>query len=233
MRFQSVLRVTVLGVAMVAGAAGAQTQTTAAPPRWSVDSGLTVGDGANVVRAQVAWPGLWLDYVHGLGSDFDIGGRLAMNWGGPAGEVNYCFGAFGVTGCGGSNFNFDFQLLLRKQIADFGRLKLAGTFNPGFILFTQGSLTGINLPVGVQLGIPFNDQLIFNASFELPMYLSFGNGQTNFTIPLLFGGGAEYAVMPELLVTFKLALGPSIPTASGTSTTFALQSLLGVAYKFK
>jgi len=238
MRLHSVLRVAVLGVAMLAGAAAAQTRVAAAP-RWSVDSGYTVGDGANVVRAEVAYPGLWLDFIHGLSPTFDIGARFAMNWGGPAGEINYC----SSLGCGLSNFNFDFQLLLRTRIADFGNgLRLAGTCNPGVIIWTPDchgtscSWIGINLPVGVQLGIPFNDRLIFNASFELPMYLDFlsinGNSATNFTIPLMFGGGAEYQVLRQLLVTFKLAMGPSIPTHSNTSTSFALQALAGAAYKF-
>ncbi len=225
MRKHNVVRGAVLCVALVAGAAGAQTQatTTATTPttdHWTVDSGQTVGDGANVVRAQVAWPGLWLDYVHGLGSTFDIGGRLALNWGGPVGEVS------------NTVFNIDIQLLIRDQIADFGGLKLALTFNPGVIIYTSGGATGINIPVGAQLGIPFNDQLTFNVSFEVPFYLVFGNGQTNFVIPLMFGGGVEYRLQPNLLLTFKLAMGPSIPTLSGTTTQFALQALLGAAYKF-
>ncbi|MGO9063413.1 MAG: hypothetical protein ACLPM8_07780 [Myxococcaceae bacterium] len=228
MRKHTVVRGAVLCVALVAGAAGAQTQATTTAPatattpdqRWTVDSGQTVGDGANVVRAQVAWPGLWLDYVHGLSSTLDIGGRVALNWGGPVGEVN------------STVFNIDIQLLLRDQIAEIAGLKLALTFNPGVIIYTSGGATGINIPVGAQLGIPFNDQLTFNASFELPFYLVFGNGQTNFVIPLMFGGGAEYRLQPNLLLTFKLAMGPSIPTLSGTTTQFALQALAGVAYKF-
>ncbi len=232
MRNNRVVRGAVLCVALVAGAAGAQTQTTATPPRWTVDSGQTVGEGANVVRAQIAWPGLWLDYVYGVNPTFDIGGRLAMNWGGPAGELNYCFSNGFASACGGSTFNFDFQLLLRMKIAEISGLKLAGTFNPGFLVYTSGNVTGINLPLGVQLGIPFNDKLIFNASIELPMYMTFANSVTNFTIPILFGGGAEYAVMPELLITFKLAMGPSIPTHANTATSFALEALAGVAYKF-
>lgn len=224
MRQHKAVRGAVLCVALVAGVAGAQTQpttatTTPTTDRWTVDSGQTVGDGANVVRAQVAWPGLWLDFVHGLGPTFDIGGRLALNWGGAEGEVN------------SSVFNIDIQLLLRDQIADFGGLKLALTFNPGVIIYTSGGVTGINLPIGAQLGIPFNDQLTFNASFELAWYLMFGNGQTNFQIPLLFGGGAEYRLQQNLLLTFKLAMGPSIPT-SGGSTQFALIALVGAAYKF-
>lgn len=232
MRNNSVVRGAVLCVALVAGVAGAQTQPTdAATPRWAVDSGWTVGDGANVVRAQVAWPGLWLDFVHGLGSDFDIGGRLALDWGGVAGEVNYCASAGVFSACGSPVFSIDFQLLLRKQIAQIGAFPIALTFNPGFIVYTQGSTTGINFPVGAQMGIPFNDKLVFNASFELAMYATFGTGG-HMVFPLLFGGGVEYAVMPNLLITFKLAMGPSIPTLSGLSTSFALEALAGVAYKF-
>ncbi|MGO8969706.1 MAG: hypothetical protein ACLQDQ_09045 [Myxococcaceae bacterium] len=231
MRQHTVVRGALLCAALVVGVGGAQAQT---PPteyqRWSVDSADTVGDGANVVRAQVAWPGLWLDFVHGLDSTFDIGGRLAMNWGGVAGEVNYCASFDGYSACGGTSLSFDFQLLLRKQIAKIGPYKIALTFNPGFIVYTTGGLVGMNVPIGAQMGIPFNDKLIFNASFELPMYATFGTGGT-FVIPILFGGGAEYAVQRNLLLTFKLAMGPSIPTHQFASVSFALEALLGVAYK--
>ena len=233
MRLNTVVRGAVLCAALVAFTANAQTSgSSTATQRWTVDSGTTVGDGANVVRAQVGWPGLWLDFVHGMSSTFDIGGRLGLNWGGPDGAVNYCASA-GVFGnvCGGTTFNIDFQLLLRATVTEIAGYKLALTFNPGFIIFTSGGTTGINLPIGAQMGFPINEKMILNASFEVPMYATFGTGGS-FFIPLLFGGGIEYAIQPNLLLTGKLALGVSIPTLSGAAASFAMNFLAGVAYKF-
>ena len=59
------------------------------------------------------------------------------------------------------------------------------------------------------------------------MYVTFSPG--NFFIPLMFGGGVEYLLQPNLDLTFKLALGPTIATSGGSS--FTLQTLLGLAYK--
>jgi hypothetical protein len=226
-----------MAVVLVAGLASAQTTGSTGYQHWTVDSAQTIGDGANVLRGQVGWPGLWLDFIHGLDPTFDIGGRLSLNWGDPDGSFNaYCVSA-GIFGsvCGGSRVGMEFQLLLRKQIAEIGGFKLALTFNPGFLFFfsdTSVANPGIAFPIGAQMGFPINEKLVANASFELPFWATFGTGGT-FYIPILFGGGVEYMLQPDLLLTFKLAMGPSIPTCSGCGASFALDGLAGVAYKMK
>lgn len=214
----------VLAVVLSAGVAGAQTQpasTPAATP-WSVDSAQTVGDGSNVIRGQVGWPGIWLDFVHGLDSTTDIGGRFSFDYGPWDGRTD---GA----GC----CSIGLQLLLRKQLFEIGGFKGALTFNPGFLLwFPSGTTTaGLALPIGAQMGFPVADKVTINASFEIPFWLVFS--PSIFYIPLMFGGGVEYALQPDLLLTFKLAMGPSIATCSGCGTAFALNGLFGVAYKLK
>jgi hypothetical protein len=234
-------RTTVWGLAMAvvlaAGLANAQATGSSVAPHWTVDSAQTVGDGANVLRGQVGWPGLWLDFIHGVDPTFDLGGRFALNWGGFDGALNNCYSVFGFGGCTGTNIGLSVQLLLRKQLTEIGGFKLALTFDPGFLLvFPPGTTNfGIAFPIGAQMGFPVDDKLTFNASFELPFYITFGSngGPTIFYIPLLFGGGVEYMLQQDLLLTFKLAMGPSIPTCSNCSTAFALEGLAGVAYKLK
>jgi hypothetical protein len=209
---------------LAGGAALAQGQTTtsstsASTPagvQWTVDSAQTVGDGANVLRGQVGWPGIWLDYIHGIDPTFDIGGRFGFN-----------YGFQGEVGTGSGQVGLIFQLLLRKQFIELAGFKLAATFNPGFLIYfpSGGSISGITFPIGAQMGFPINEKLVANASLEFPMYLTFS--PSNFFFPIMFGGGVEYSLQPDLALTFKLAMGPTI----GPSTEFTLNALIGVAYK--
>lgn len=223
MRKHTVVPAAVLLLSLGAGGL-AQAQTTAttststAPAyNWTVDSAQTVGDGSNVLRGQVGWPGLWLDFIHGASPDFDIGGRFGLNWGNYPGLTQ------------GSSIGLTFQLLLRKQAFEIAGFKVALTFDPGFILEFPGggTIAGIMFPIGAQIGFPVADKVVINGSFEIPMYVTFSPG--NFFIPLLFGGGVEYLLQPNLDLTFKLALGPTIATSGGSA--FTLQALVGVAYK--
>lgn len=199
----------------LAGLASAQTSTN----HWTVDSGETVGSGANVVRGQVGFPGFVGDFIHGIDPTFDFGGRLWLNYA-PEGSTQ------------GTAFEFKIQATLRKQFLDTGKIKLAGTFDPGFLLISSGgTVTGITFPVGVQVGIPIDPKVIINGSFDLNMYVLF-NAATNFHLPLLFGGGVEYLLEPNIALTFKLRLGPDIGFGTFSGTNFAFNALFGVAYKF-
>jgi hypothetical protein len=227
MRKQTAVRAALLVVSL--GAALAQAQTSPPPPSpasvpaapaWTVDSGQTVGNGNSVVRGQIGWPGIFGDYIYGLSSTFDIGGRFGFDWGGYGGGF-----------VSGGGVGLDFQLLLRIQAFEIGGYKGAFTFNPGFIVSfpSGGSQAGITFPIGAQIGFPINDKFVVNASLELPFFVTFGTGSA-FIIPILLGGGIEYQLQPNLAFTGKLALGPSIGTG-GAGTVFDLQFLAGVAYK--
>ena len=72
--------------------------------------------------------------------------------------------------------------------------------------------------------------MIINASFDLPLYFTFGDFNA-FYIPLLFGGGVEYLIQPNLAITGKVKVGPTFVT-NGGGTNFTLYVLAGVAYKF-
>ena len=45
-----------------------------------MDSGQTVGTGSNVLRGQVGWPGFVGDFIHGIDSQTDVGGRIWLNY---------------------------------------------------------------------------------------------------------------------------------------------------------
>ena len=198
--------------------ASAQTPTTG---HWTVDSAETVGAGNNVVRGQVGFPGLWADIIHGVDPTLEIGGRLQLN-----------YGVEGLTDA--THFEMALNFLLRKQFVDNGKFKFAGTFNPGILFYTAFSTTtfGITFPVEGQFGIPIDPKVTLNASFGLPMWVTFGTASA-FYLPIMFGGGVEYLLEPNVALTFKLRLGPTIAFANGTSaSSFTLNALFGAAYKF-
>jgi hypothetical protein len=203
----------------IAGVANAQTGR----EHWTVDSGETVGAGANVVRGQVGWPGLWGDFIHGLDSTTDIGGRLSIN-----------YGVEGLTST--SKFEMAAQFLARKQFVDTGKIIFAVTFNPGFLFWVPGSpfstVFGITFPIEGQIGFPIDSRLTINGSFGLPMWVTFGD-LSAFYLPIMFGGGVEYLIEKNIALTFKLRMGPTIAFANGGSaSSFTLNALFGVAYRF-
>ena len=205
------------------GLANAQTSA----DHWTVDSGETVGAGATVVRGQAGFPGLWGDIVHGVDPTTDIGARLQIN-----------YGIEGVTD-GIGYFEAGLQFLLRKQFVTTGRCRFAVTFNPGILLLTGFGATdlGITFPIEAQFGIPLTSKFTVNASFGLPMWVEFISGTLStlsvFYLPILFGTGFEYLLEPNLALTLKLRVGPTIAFAEGqSSSTFTLNALFGVAYAF-
>ena len=206
----------------VAGTARAQ-DTTVAPPspseRWTVESGNTVGAGANVFHGAVGFPGLDLRLIHGLDNTTDVNARIGLN---------YAFE--GLTE--GTRFEFTAQVGIRKELLTLGRnMKLAGRFDPGIIVAASPGQFGLKIPVGLELGIPLSQPLMLNVSFDLPMFFTFGDVNA-FYIPLLFGAGVEYLVQPNLAVTGKVKVGPTFGTGDASGSAFTLYALVGVAYKF-
>lgn len=204
----------------VAGVARAQGEVAPATgsSRWSVDSGNTVGAGANVFAGAVGYPGLDLRLIHGLDSTTDVNAHIG---------INYAFE--GITR--GTRFEFTAQVGIRKELVTLGgNMKLAGKFDPGIIVASSPGEFGLKIPFGLELGIPLSQVLTLNASFDLPLFFTFGDFSA-FYIPLLFGGGVEYLVNPNLAVTGKIKVGPTFGT-NDFPTSFTLYALIGVAYKF-
>jgi hypothetical protein len=183
-----------------------------------VDSAYTVGAGANVFAGAVGFPGLDLRLIHGLDSTTDVNARVG---------INYAFE--GLTQ--GTRFEFTAQVGIRKELTNFGNMKLSGRFDPGIIIAASPGQFGLKIPVGLELGIPLSQQLTLNASFDLPMFFTFGDVNA-FYIPLLFGGGVEYLIQPNLAITGKVKLGPTFGTGDASGSAFTLYVLVGAAYKF-
>jgi hypothetical protein len=223
-------KIAVLVVMAAAGLAQAQTTTTApAPPfrgadTWSVQSGKTVGTDQTVFWGTVGFPGLFLQLDHGIDAVTDIGGRFGLDYG-DAGIVNGC-----------CNVGLDFQFDLRRNFFDNGKIRIAGTFDPGFGLFFPPGATQFILafPIGVQFGFPVSPVLQLSASFDLAMRVGFSTGfyPGYFALPILFGGGLEYSIQRNLMLTFTMKIGPTIFTNTGATAQFTLYALVGVAYKF-
>jgi hypothetical protein len=204
------------------GTARAQGETVAAPAtgssRWSVDSGNTVGAGVNVFAGAVGYPGVDLRLIHGLDPTTDVNAHVG---------INYAFE--GITR--GTRFEFTAQVGIRKELLVLGdHMKLAGKFDPGIIVASSPGEFGLKIPFGLELGIPLSQVLTLNASFDLPLFFTFGDFNA-FYIPLLFGGGIEYLVNPNLAITGKLKVGPTFGT-NGFPTSFTLYALVGAAFKF-
>jgi hypothetical protein len=191
---------------------------------WTMESGKTVGTGQTVFWGQAGYPGLWAEFVHGLDPTLEIGGKFAFN--------------YGFEGIVDDNvLGLDFQFLLRKAFFDNGKIRIAGRFDPGLLLYFPSGFTvvGITCPVGVEFGFPVSPLVSINASFAMPMYVTFANGSGGFVLPLIFGGGVEYLLERNVDLTFKLGMGPSIGIGSGYvggSAQFTLYALFGAAYKF-
>jgi hypothetical protein len=192
---------------------------------WTVQSGKTVGEGNNVFWGQGGFPGVWAEFIHGLTPTLEIGGKLAFN--------------YGVEGIVDLNkVGLDFQLLVRKQFFDNGRMRIAGRLDPGLLVYfpSGASLIGVVVPVAVEFGFPVSPEVSLNASFAAPMYVDFYKGSAGFVVPILFGGGAEYLLDANIALTFRVALGPSFVAGTGYvggSPAFTLYALFGAAYKFE
>jgi hypothetical protein len=188
------------------------------PERWTVESANTVGAGANVFAAAVGYPGLDLRLIHGLDSTTDVNARVGFN---------YAFE--GLTQ--GTRFEFTAQVGIRKELVPVGsHMKLSGRFDPGILIAASPGEFGVKIPFGLELGIPLGKELMANASFEVPMFFTLGDFNA-FYVPLLFGGGVEYLIQPNLAITGKVKLGPTFIT-NGGGTQFTLYVLVGAAYKF-
>jgi hypothetical protein len=216
-------RLTIAAAVLCCTSALAQTISVSEPTvtrgqGWSLYSGYTVGGGNTALAAQLGWPGISASVLHGATPKFDLGGRVAFNYGFEGIVTDVLPG-------------LKFQGLARISLLDSQQLGLALEFSPGpFFYFGRVStLVGLGLPVGLSAGIPVGSAIMLNAGMDVPMFIRFGAGGY-FTIPLLFGGGVEYFIDRNLAASFNLKMGPAINTRVGRAD-FAFHALLGVAYR--
>jgi hypothetical protein len=215
---------------------------------WSVVTGETVGKGATSLHVQAAWPGLSVSVLHGSSPGFDFGGVFTFNYN-YEGDVSASFKGIKLQGYlkgtvlktprlnlgiwfapGMLTYflgqNFCFPVILGTHTVD-GSFYTAGNVCSG----AGGTQFGVALPTGLVFGVRVRENLNIALTFDLPLFVTFGDYST-LAIPILFGGGIEFFLERSTAVTFNLRTGPMIFTRSG-GTDFAFQALLGLAYKFR
>jgi hypothetical protein len=187
---------------------------------WSLYSGLTVGSGSNVVAGQLGFPGLWLTYLHGATDQLDFGARLTA--------INYGFESRTSDIVPGMKL----QLVARVGLVNQDRFNLGFEFAPGPLVYFRSFDTewGLTLPLKLQMGLGVGSAMMLNFGIDFPLFVIF-TGDSALYLPILFGGGIEYFIDQRLALSFNLRMGPSIGTGDGT-TAFAMDALIGVAYKF-
>jgi hypothetical protein len=190
---------------------------------WSVITGRTVGTNNDLLFFQAGWPGISASLIHGVKPKLDLGGIFTFNYG-FEGDVNAP-----VTP------GLKVQGLLRANFTDTSKLNFGLNFAPGplFYFFNGGpTVIGLEVPIGLALGIRASPDLNVGLTFELPMFVVFGTSRYDgqLVLPILFGGGIEYFLERNLALTFTLRMGPMIYTASNF-TDFDFQALFGLAVK--
>lgn len=206
-----------IAVAALAAAAPAVAQGSKA--RLSAFGGEPLPQGASIFHGQFGWPGLWLTFLHGASSRLSLGGRFSFDYGFESQLGNIDLGV-------------KFQALVRLGLVDTGKVSIGLDLAPGLLLhFGQAGLVtfGLPIPVAVVMGIPVNDAFSLHVAMEVPMLATL-TGQVGVYVPLLFGGGLEYALDRNLQITLALRMGPFIDAPRGRAN-FGLNALFGIAFR--
>ncbi|MGV3624629.1 MAG: hypothetical protein ACO1OB_27665 [Archangium sp.] len=186
---------------------------------WSVIGARTIAPGANLFVAEAGYPGLSVAYQRGIVSGLNLGGRVGFMYS-LDGLVRDVVPGLKV------------QALLKFRFYDAGRISLGMTFEPGFFIgdsYLQGTRGGLNLPIGLRLGIAASSALAIGIQIEVPMWVEFGRFG-GFNAPILSGGGAEYFITSNLTLFAKVRVGPIIRTGRATEAGF--DASIGMGYRF-
>jgi len=216
---------------------------------WSVVTGETIGGGATSVHVQAAWPGLSVSLLHGYSPGLDFGGVFTFNYN-YEGDVRASYKGIKLQG------------YLKGTVLKTPRYNLGLWFAPGMLTYflgqsfcmpvilgthtvdvsvysaanicnsVGGTQFGLAFPAGLVFGVAVAGNFNISLNLDLPVFVTFGDYGT-FTVPILFGAGAEYFLDRSLAVTFNVRAGPMIFTKSGYGTDLTFQALLGLAYKFR
>ncbi len=165
----------------------------------SVLSGKPLGSGT-VVHGQIGWPGLSFTLLTSGGDRVDFGGRLSL-----------LYGYEGITRMSGVP-GLKLQGVLRLGLLERGRMNLGLKFSPGpfFYFFQGGTEVGLALPIDLALGLALSPKLMLSFGLDVPMFAVFGP-YGGLAVPVLLGGGVEYALDGQLALTANLRVGPSVP----------------------
>ena len=222
MRSASSRAVAALSVLLVAGAALAEKKKEKPrEPEEPVAGEVSVrqgrGAGRLVLLGEAGWPGISAGALQGVAPNLDLGGRLTFNYGM---EGNPRVIVPGVKA----------QFLLRAHLLDVDRLALGLELSPGVLAYfwPVNPYIGLQVPVGLVLGIAVSDQLKAHVAAEVPLTFYF-SPRVSVDYAVLFGGGLEYWLDRQLAITLRIRIGPYV-AAQGPGPQLSFHSLLGIAY---
>lgn len=196
---------------------------------WSVVGARTIGVDDNLVEAGVGYPGIHVSYLRGVLDKMNLGVRLSFNYGveGVLSRIH----AWAPISPG-----LKVQGLFHYRLLEQGKVSMALRFEPGPLFhFERGyTLVGFALPISFRVGIAAASAIGVGIGFDIPLWVQFSSPLSSFSVlvvPILMGGGLEYFISSNLLVSFNLRMGPSIPT-NGSNAAFTFEGKLGVGYRF-
>ncbi len=195
--------------------ANAQTRSsTVGDGRYSLLGGEVLGKGVNAVSGEFGWPSITFGYTHGMGQNWDIGGKFDL-----------LYGVEGVTSQ--THFGLGFRVPLRATVLRSDRISVLVHIDPGLKVFTTSpALFGLSFPVGVVLGYAANREVNVSFGVDLPMTLYVTPSPVNFLVGPWFGPAVEYHVDQRLLVGFNTRFGPIFASGGGNDFGFLMQLLL-------
>ena len=169
-----------------------------------------------MLYGEVGWPDLSLGFQHGLTDKVDIGFRFSLDYG-----PDYTtFTELGlgmrvpirITPYRSGKLSFQFRIEPGLKFDSFGH---AGLYRGGYV--GDGALAfGIQLPIGLDLGIHLTREATLSFGFDMPVYVNLTNGVFG-AIPLLFGPGFEYHIDEHIGLGANTRFGPTIFASNGTS----------------
>jgi hypothetical protein len=189
---------------------------------WSATQGRTVGTGQNVLTGEAGWPGIAVQYLHGIDALTDAGVRVQFNYG----FVNT---TATVTGA-------DLQVPVRRYLARTSSgWDIEGHALPGFAIYGNNGSTlfGLTAPVGITAALKIDPKLTVSAGADVPFLLSFANPAGVVFGPLV-GAGGEYKIDRDLAVNAKVRIGPEFSLVTdGSGSDLGFQAMVGVAYAMR
>lgn len=166
----------------------------------SIQSGKTLGSGT-AFHGELGWPGMSATLLGSMGPKLDLGGKFSFLW-----------GYEGIPNLDPNPFGTKLQGVLRLGLLERGRFNMGLRFSPGmFFYFEPFSTVGMTVPVELAAGFAIRPDLMLNFGINMPMFVDFGSSM-GMVVPVLFGGGLEYAFDQSMGLTFNLHGGPALGT---------------------
>lgn len=211
-------------------ASGAAATASTTGQQWSVVTARTTGAGASSLQGGLGFPGVYVQFLHGMTQVLDLGARVAFNYG-VEGQVSCS-----VIVCPGGTLvpGLKLQGVARYKLYDNGKLNAGASFSPGLVMFFDrffGTQTGFALPLAGTLGIVVSSAMNVSVTLEVPLWIKFGRS-SGVAVPLLAGAGFEYFITSALAVFFDLRMGPTLWGGNNVPATFTFYGNLGAGWRF-